>query len=341
MISRGRLSIGVILLGTLVMDACIDRVNLDFPQQVYPVVIDGFISDQPPPYEVTVSKTFDIQSKTSLREPLAVKQLILSDDIGTQEELIEVRHGIYQTNGHIRGKVGRVYKLYIRLLDGREYESTPDTLHPSGYMDSVYFQFRADRTQHQTTEYGFDIFFNARSSGEENARFLWKFVGTYKTTIACCTCWPYLYNPMAIVSDGHLIQEGGFVRIKAAYLPITGWTFMYKVHAAVSQMSLSRNAFKFWSAIKSQQEAVGSLFQPVTGRIPNNFVQVSGNTGEIYGLFYATSVTSKAVYITRRDVPNPNYIPEIQLVPNHPDPPKKCIDQFPGSSSEMPPYWLD
>ncbi len=339
-----RQSVGVvlILLGTACIDACVDRLHLDMGDQApYPVVIDGFISDQAPPYEITVSKSYDIQSKESPRERISVKQLILVDNLGASEEFIEFSHGVYQTRGSDQGRIGGVYKLYIKLLDGREYESIPDTLHPAGTVDKVYFQFREDRTRQNTTNYGFDVFFDSTPENRNDYRLLWKFVGTYKVRIDCCICWPYLYNPIPIVSDGQLIQSGQFVRIKAAYVPITAWTFMNKVHAAVNQMSLSRNAFEFWRAVKIQQEAVGSLFQPVTGKIPNNFTQLSGQPGEIYGIFFSTSITSNSVYITRRDVPDQRFIPDVQPVPDHPDPPDRCIDQFPGSSSVMPSYWVE
>ena len=159
---RQRVGVVLILLGAACIDACVDRLHLNIGDQApYPVVIDGFISDQPRPYEVLVTKAYDIQSKESPRERISVKQLVLSDDQGAQEEFIEVSHGVYQTNGAIRGRVGGVYKLYIRILDGREYESIPDTLHPAGTVDKVYFQFREDRTQHNTTKYGFDVFFDA------------------------------------------------------------------------------------------------------------------------------------------------------------------------------------
>jgi len=338
-----RQSIGIvlILLGTVCIDACVDRLHLDLADQTpYPVVIDGFVSDEAPPYRVVVTKAYDVQSKESLRERISVKRLTLFDELGFQEEFTEVTQGVYQTNGAIRGRIGGVYKLHIRLLDGREYESIPDTLHPAGSVDKVYFQFRQDRTQHNTTNYGFDVFFDASPANRNDYRLLWKFVGTYKISIDCCTCWPYLYNPIPIVSDGQFIQSGQFVHVKAAYVPITGWTFMNKVHAAVNQMSLSRNAFEFWKAVKSQQEAVGSLFQPMTGKIPNNFTQLSGMPGEIFGIFYSTSVRSNSVYITKRDVPDQRFIPELQLAPNR-EPPDECIDQFPGSSSVMPSYWVE
>lgn len=335
------ISIGLIFLITIGLDACVDRINFDLPDQSpYPVVIDGFISDQLPPYEVTVTRAYDIQSKNSTRERISVKRLVLSDESGMSEELVEVSQGVYQTAGLIRGKVGSVYKLYIKLLDGREYESIPDTLHPGGRVDKVYFEFNEERTQHFTTEYGFDVFFDASSGEQDDYRFLWKFVGTYRVKIVCCECWPYLYNEVPIVSDGQLIQSDHFMHVKAAYIPINQWTFYDKVHAAVNQMSLSRNTYEFWRAIKLQQEAVGSLFQPITGKIPNNFRQLSGPAGSMYGIFYATSITSNAVYINKSDVPNPLIIPEL-FIPKNPYPPKKCIDQFPGSSDQRPWYWVD
>ncbi len=102
-----RQSVGVvlILLGTACIDACVDRLHLDMGDQApYPVVIDGFISDQAPPYEITVSKSYDIQSKESPRERISVKQLILVDNLGASEEFIEMSHGVYQTRGSDPGK---------------------------------------------------------------------------------------------------------------------------------------------------------------------------------------------------------------------------------------------
>ena len=47
------------------------------------------------------------------------------------------------------------------------------------------------------------------------------------------------------------------------------------------------------------------LFQPISGKIPSNFVQISGKDGPIEGLFYATSI-----YILTSNFPN---IPNLKL----------------------------
>ena len=63
-----------IISGLLILwsSSCVDRLILDTGVKTYPVVIDGFISDQPGPYLIKVTSSYDIQSKTQIRVPLAV-----------------------------------------------------------------------------------------------------------------------------------------------------------------------------------------------------------------------------------------------------------------------------
>lgn len=328
----------------LLLGACVDRVNLDLPPpDRYPVAIDGMISDQPGPYQVIVTRAQDIESKDSPRIRIPVKWMILSDDAGNKDTLTLTKYNFYQTSTSMRGQVGRVYTLYFKLLDGREYLSRPDTLLPTGQVKDVSFSFRSDPAGPYTTKYGFDIFFDASTQGLRNNQFLWKMVGTYKADITCCTCWVFINNPIPIVSDGQLVEGGEFKHVKAGYIPVNAYTFMNKVYAGVQQMSLTQGAFRFWRAVQSQQQSIGSLFQPSFGKIPENFTQLSGEPGEVFGLFYATSITTNGVFITRQDVPNQSFIPDPSPAPTNGNyiPPASCIEAFPGSTDIRPPYWED
>jgi hypothetical protein len=359
----------------LLCSACVDRISFDTEiPAAFPVVIDGYISDQPGPYTIKISKAFDIESKFSLRTPISVKRLTISDNAGNSEDLVAVSEGEYQTNPNgIRGAVGRTYKLRVELLDGRTYESKPDMLMPSGKVDRVYFQYNAQTTSEQTTEYGFDVFFDASAGEQENFNFMWKFAGTFKYdtnpelyTVACgesrcprplpcssyilgtdgqlqyvkpcecCSCWTSILNPDPVISDNQLIEGGKFLNVNGGYIPITEWTFMYKVHAEIQQFSLSPQAFAFWKAIRDQKKANGSLFEPQSGRIPSNFIQLGGVTAPIEGIFFATSIQSNSVYITPADVPNPGVIPPVSLPFTN-----TCKELFPNSTTVKPPYWID
>ncbi len=357
----------------ILFGACVDRISFDVGQSsIFPVVIDGYISDQPGPYTIEITKAFDIESKTSFKTPISVKRLEIFDDLGYSEVLTQIRQGLYQTDpSGIQGTVGRAYTLRVELLDGRVYESTPDTLVNSGVVDSVYYNFKTSTSEKGATSYGFDVFFDSNSGNKDAYYFLWKFIATFQVETnpelfqdicgqsrcpkprlcsgfivnnqgqleqvedcECCTCWSDILNDIPIVSNDEFVENGQFKSVKAGYVPVNKWTFLNKVHAQVQQRSLSRQAFSFWKAVKAQKEATSSIFQPVSGKIKSNFIQISGQQSSIEGLFYATSIVSKSVYITRDDVPNQSYIPP-QDLPFR----ESCLNLFPNSTTQKPAYW--
>jgi len=353
--------------------ACVDRIDIDadIPGE-FPLAVEGFITDEPGPYKVEISKSFDMESKESMKTYISAKKVTIVDDQGFSEDLVETSQGLYQTNYNgIRGEVGRAYKLRVQLLDGRIYESILDTLRSYGSMDSVYHEYVEELNTDGSTNYGFNVHFDANAGTENSYYFLWKFKGTFQVDTnpelhdvpcgearcadprpcssyivgneggleyvklcECCTCWVDFFNDLPVISDNQLINGGKFTNLTAAYVPITQWTFMYKVHAEVQQFTLSRQAFSFWKALVAQKKANESLFQPITGKVPGNFVQISGDPGTIEGLFYASSVKRKAVYITRMDVPNESVIPP-QDLPYR----ESCDRLFPYSTTEKPAYW--
>jgi hypothetical protein len=79
------------------------------------------------------------------------------------------------------------------------------------------------------------------------------------------------------------------------------------------------------------------LFQPVSGKIKSNFVQISGKSKPIEGLFYAAGISSKKITLTKDDVPERTFI--------FPDTPqiigKNCLHLFPNSTNIKPAFWKD
>jgi len=362
------------VLAVILMGSCVDRIVFDVgAPELYPLVVDGFISDEPGPYRISLSKSYDIESKLSTRVPVSVRKIVISDNEGNSEELTETTTGVYQTakNG-IRGVAGRAYTLKMTLLDGRVYESIPDTLYPAGTLDSIYYDFRSETLTDGNVQSGFDIYFNSSAGGNPSYYFMWKFVGTYKVVsypelftepvgearvprplpcsafaviggqfqqvrdCTCCTCWTSLFNPYPLISDNQFVQDGKFLNVKGGYVPVNAWTFYDKVHAEMRQLSLSPRAFRFFKGIVDQKQANGSLFQPQSGRILSNFIQTSGAAVPVNGFFYASAVRKKSIYLTRDDIPGDVQIPE--LLTRFPD---SCLKLFPFSSTTKPDFWTD
>lgn len=365
----------------ILLASCVDMVQFDIntPSE-YGISVYGFISNQPGPYRVEVYSIFDIKSRASLKVGVVVNRLTLSDNEGDTEDLTMVNDGIYETSaGGIQGKTGNVYKLKIELLDGRVYESIPDTLLIAGNLDSLYYSFNKVANNNDSYDYGFDVFFNSSVGSSNSSRFLWKMKGTFKAETSpyyakgcfmrpsgtcnflplctglnnlsapyeqpkvyetigpctCCTCWYDIFNPSPVFSDNSFTTSKNIANVKMDRIPLTGWIFMHKIRIEVSQMTLSYNAFRFYKAIRDQKNAVDNLFQPVSGKIPTNFIQTSGNPLDIQGLFHAVGVDRKSTYIRREDVPNADLIPRVaggNVV---------CTDLFPNSTSQQPAFWIE
>ena len=125
---------------------------------------------------------------------------------------------------------------------------------------------------------------------------------------------------------------------KVQNIPLNQWTLQYKIRVDVSQMRLTLNSFRFWKAVKDQKEAIGNLFQPVTGKIPSNFVQVDGSPTPIEGLFFATAINSSVTYLKQFVLP-PDIVYQISLEkPMFPD---DCRNLFANSSNLKPTFWED
>jgi hypothetical protein len=150
----------------------------------------------------------------------------------------------------------------------------------------------------------------------------------------CCTCWYDFFNPNPLLSDDLFVEQGKFSTLTAMHIPLEAWTFQHRVYAKVTQFTLSRQAFDFWKAVMDQKTAINSLFQPVTGKIKTNFVQVSGPPVGVEGLFYATGAVSKAMYIDRDDVRSSVPIPEPGVPFGD-----SCLKLFPYATTQKPDFW--
>jgi hypothetical protein len=395
MITRPLISLCIVLIAT----GCIDRIDLPPGIATSRVVIDGFISAEPGPYSIRVSESLNIQSAYEVARPITLKYLVLSDNLGNTDSLIEHKTGSFFTHDDgIRGTPGRAYKINFETADGRVYESIFDTLYlSSGSVDSVHHTFVQRTGVDSDPTYGFDIHFDATDIELKGSLHMWRMVSTYQVETlpkfhriqcdnhgpdapvlveqlpieqqcpfpincgcllpepcsgwtleenkfvynkpcVCCTCWVTIYNKVPIIPDQKLFDTR-LSHVFADYIPLTYYNFMFKMHVQIDQFTLSHSAYLFYKAIVNQQSARGSLFQPITGKLPGNIVQVSGKPIPAEGIFFATSITSKSTFINRSDIPSFNYIPTIAPYPFANKVIINSCLEFPNSTTTKPLYW--
>ncbi len=157
----------------------------------------------------------------------------------------------------------------------------------------------------------------------------------------CCRCWISPREDKPRVNNGQISANGVYHKVEVGYVPVNYYTFFEKYRVEIQQMSLSRAAFDYWKAIQQQKESVGNLFQPVTGKIPTNLYE-TGKTMEVQGIFYASAITKKQIYLDKNTnrldlrVPVDCFAREGPMGEN-------CLLGFPGSyaTNLRPADWID
>lgn len=153
-----------------------------------------------------------------------------------------------------------------------------------------------------------------------------------RTECTCCTCWVNQYETAPQLSDMQLIDGSEFRNIKVGEVPINGATFHDKYLVQVEQVSLSRTAFDFFRLIRAQKEGAMSLFQPPSAEIISN-VKAINHASPAAGIFYASAVKLKTVYIFPEDVPYPP--PPIYFSTD------ECYVYYDNATTDKPEGWLE
>lgn len=149
-------------------------------------------------------------------------------------------------------------------------------------------------------------------------------------TCECCTCWVRQNESIPQVSDNQLVKGNSFKRVKVGEVPITNATFHEKYLVEVEQYSLSRGAFEFFQLVKDQKVNAASLFQPPLGEFRGNIKAVN-NTQAVVGIFWASAVARKSIYLLPSDVPYPVVPIDFITLP--------CYDFYDNATSIKPANW--
>jgi hypothetical protein len=351
----------------LFSDSCVDRIDFDSSNASAQLVIEGQINNEHGPYTIRVNRTRKILDFGEIK-PVSASKVIISDNLGNSEILTELSPGIYKTkvNG-IQGTIGREYVLRVETRDGKVFESSPEKINPAGEIESLYYRFEKFEPQTGPSQYRFRFYINSRGEDRIENLFRWKFTTTYKvqtnpelhTRLAgetrvpdplpcsgfntileqigpceCCTCWANQLESRPKVNDNTIVLDGSYKDVEVGVVPVEYWVFFDKVKIEVKQMSLSRVAFDYWKIVQDQKEGSTSLFQPAIGKAVSNMFLKNG-TEEVQGLFYASAIVKKNIFIDASDIPlGPG------VIPSAPPPiPESCLVAFPASTLQKPIDW--
>ena len=321
-------SLIIVLIFLSFVHSCIDPIDFSKGDDSTNLVVDGMITNEPGPYVVCLTRSSEYSKHRNISDFVERATVIISDDLGNYEILTETYiPGIYKTDPTgIRGIPGRNYKIEIETPDGKQYESDYELLTAVPEIDSIYYERRQhqeldDNNIVQTFE-GFQIYIDTKDPENINNYYMWSWEGTHEVHTqpwdymdgrihapkdCCATCW-VTENPGHIdVSDDKFLDGNQINKKPVTFVKIKDNSvarhFRGKYHIKVKQLSLTKEAFNYWSLIGEQISSSGSIFEPPPVPIIGNIENIKNHEEPVFGYFGASAISTKCIFIPEIEAP--------------------------------------
>lgn len=363
------------LIITLVIDSCVSRFDFDSSTSATQLVVEGFITDEPGPYYVKLTRSRQVLDFTPTKSVSALKVIIL-DDGGNSETLTESSPGFFQTNpSGIRGTMGRSYHVRIETRDGKIYESLPEKITPAGLINKIYKTFEEVESETGPPKYQFKIFMDSDGNPTGENSLQWKFDAIYRVITkpelrsesfgqgsipSPRSCSGYVYTTPNRLG-GELVQVD-------TCSCCTCWAKIVNSLPKIStNQVISSGSYKgiemgvvpieYWPffdkvLVEVRQLSISPLVLAYWKTVADqkeggtslfqpaigkahSNIQHLNGSDEVQGLFYAAGVNKKTFFIDANDVPFGS-----SIIPAAPAPiAESCLLAFPGSTNTRPEGW--
>ena len=332
-----KISIYQILLPVL-MCSCITPIN-DFKlvnSQSF-LTVEATLNYQVEPQKVKLYLSANELSASAF-DPITKAKIYFLDEKGVKENLLEsATEGTYLTPTKFAGRVGGTYTLYIETLDGKKYQSQPETMKPVPEIENLIsrFEVQDNYAKGELRRVGFNLYvdFQDPITLGDNYQWYWKHYekalicetcgdGTFDFTINSCVktrlppiktynyrcdgdCWDITFSTdLNIFSDNYLNgqQITGKQVARVPFDDITPYYLQFE------QRAITQNAYNYYQALDAQIQSNGTLFDvPAETKFSFNIKSTTNPSDKILGIFDVYSVRTKIFYIDRTQVPKDEF----------------------------------
>lgn len=288
--------------------SCVDEVQLPARSVASRLVVEGLITNEKPPYSVKLTYTGPYNSLIYDQNEVPVNGAIVTiTEIGGMSVTLEqdpLAPAYYWTrDSTFQGKTGKSYQLTVQLADGEIYVSEPELLKNVPVIDRLYAEFRGRADTDFFNPDHYEVLLDTRDPSETGNYYRWSGYG-YIPRIAtgepvgmsvCCKwCWIPTYGSVTNVLSDVLVNGNTISRKPVFSSPIY---YVGRHYIEISQYSLSKAAYQFWTKFEEQRKRSGSLFDPLPASIEGNVHQKEDPTVLALGFFGSSAVSEQRLII--------------------------------------------
>lgn len=340
----------------MVQSSCIEEIG-QFKGGVTPIIIDGSITTEEGPHTIKILRQLGFNQAPDYNEFQGANVQVI-DDLGRIEQYEFTELGKFQSSSEFKAEVGRTYYVRVEVSDGIVYQSAEETVLPVSEIDQLRYEINGTQI---------DFFIDFDDEPNTINYYRWRFEGTYEVYSPLAgsyagespprslrTCYPieYLQNIQSTcwltdfdeeflyVEDDYLYRDGRKENFNVYSLPVDR-KLNYGYSALVKQLSLTEEAYVYWSALKNQQGNTGSIFETSNYQIVGNIHNISDPEELVLGYFGASDVSSARTFIEVFEQSFGDILCETNDAGCYPLRCVNCLSFGASARSEKPVYWPD
>ncbi len=315
---KSGLKLFFVILLVFTLFRCIDPFYPKFEGYKPLLVVDGLITNDNNSYVVKISQTK--QSAESPTVMVSDATVSISDETGNVISLASSGNGIYRTDSlSFRGETGKSYRLHIKTIGGKEYESDSCTMLPVPAIDSIYFDRDVQISGNQSVARpGVSIYLDTKQGIDDKYFLRWEFEEAWKFHIPLPKLYDYINESTILLIIPAYVKEYCYKYAKSGGI-LTGailpgepvlkkqpvqfistelsdrLSIRYSI--LIKQYSVSQEEYTYWNNLKQVNETQGDIFGAQPFAVVSNIKNVNDPSEQVLGYFQVSAVEKKRKYI--------------------------------------------
>ncbi|WP_291033411.1 DUF4249 domain-containing protein [Dyadobacter sp. 50-39] len=300
---------GMLAAAGLVINSCIEPFSP--PEVTNPdtyLVVDGFLNVDGDTSRIILSHTQGTNDDKQF-ETESGATLIVEQENGENYAFRDMGNGSYTLPPAAFNRDAR-YRLKIRRLDGREYESDYVVVSKTPPIDSV--TYRVDEGRNAMI-----IYVNTHDPSNQTRFYRWNYEETYEYRMAYYSSLTRDYTTKQIVTRSENINVcwrtlpsrdiklGSTIKlsqdiirdIPVNVVDIATNKLYFGYTILVKQYGLTREAFEYWTDLAKTTQGTGSLFDPQPSQVTGNIHAKADSKELVFGYFSAAQEQKKRIFI--------------------------------------------
>jgi hypothetical protein len=315
----------------LILVGCTEPIAIEASMTFQSVlVVEATITNEEKRQSIVLSRTYALDQEGPSPETNA--QVIVVDDRNNEFPFQETDPGKYVSTVAFGAHIGQKYRLAIKTVDGKSYNSDSQLLKEGAVIASVY----PIRERNEFGDDGVAIYVDVTGAADGSRYFRFQYEETYKIVAPF-----YVAQDAAVINDQWPDFEYGLVerasrpvcygertsdriilansdgqignsidRFQIKFAKSDDYCIAHRYSILVKQYSQSESAFAYYKTLRDFSQSENPFNENQPGFLEGNIVSVSEPNEKVIGFFNVSLVSEKRLFFNYTD-----FYPDAPLPP--------------------------